>query len=330
MHPLLFKGLAHACYYSGVLSALNAVTRARGRKFLILMYHRVNDEANSLSIEATPVSVFERQMRHLALHYRVLPLDELIVALCDRQPVPGNAVAITFDDGYRDNYTHAFPILKRYGLPATVFLATGCIGTGELLWFDKVLYSFRQTRKRRLRMLNREWVLTHPEARREAAIAFLDHLKALPTEERDVQIDQLRDELQVRAFHGETDSMLTWSQVKEMHRQGISFGSHTVTHPILSRISLEKAKREIVESKQALEKELHAEVNTFAYPNGKPEDYSPAIVNLVREAGYKGAVTTVLQGNLSDEDPFQLKRIRSWEPDIHSFAFRLKQFQYLP
>jgi peptidoglycan/xylan/chitin deacetylase (PgdA/CDA1 family) len=330
MHPLLFKGLAYTCYYSGVTLALNAVTRARGQQFLILTYHRVNDEANPLSIEAIPVSVFERQMRYLAMHCRVVLLEELLICLYDRRPVPGNAVAVTFDDGYRDNYTHAFPILRRYGLPATVFLATGCIDTGELLWFDKVLYSFRATRRESVYMLGKEWALTGPQARREAAISFLEHLKTLPMEERDAQIDQLRDELEVQAFAGAADIMLTWSQVKEMHRQGIAFGSHTVTHPILSKVPLERAKWEIVESKQTLENVLQTEVNTFAYPNGKPEDYSPAIVDLVREAGYKGAVTTVLHGNLSDDDPFQLRRIRSWEPDIPSFAFRLKQFQYLP
>ena len=131
----------HAARLSGPLSrALGYASAAP--TFPILSYHRVNDEGDpffpSLSTE-----VFERQMAFVARAYVVLTVEELVERM-RRRAVPRNALAITFDDGYRDNLTHAAPILARLGLPATVFLVTGAIATGEPLWFDRLAAAFKQ------------------------------------------------------------------------------------------------------------------------------------------------------------------------------------------
>jgi len=111
------------------------------RRFQILVYHKVSPDTHPFFEPTHPV-VFEQQMQFLKQCYQIMPLTEL-VERAKRGDVPDRAVAITFDDGYRDNYEFAFPILKKYGLPATVFVATGAIGTGEILWHDRIFDAFR-------------------------------------------------------------------------------------------------------------------------------------------------------------------------------------------
>ena len=138
---LAAAGLHHAGLLSPLTRAVGYVRREPA--FPILTYHRVNDDGDPF-FSALPTAVFERQMRHVARHYRVLPLEDLVERL-QRGGLPRNALAITFDDGYRDNLTHAAPILARLGLPATIFLATGFIGTAEVPWFDRLAQGLKKS-----------------------------------------------------------------------------------------------------------------------------------------------------------------------------------------
>jgi peptidoglycan/xylan/chitin deacetylase (PgdA/CDA1 family) len=117
--------------------------------------------------------------------------------------------------------------------------------------------------------------------------------------------------------------MLSWAEVKIMSRAGIQFGSHTATHPILSRIDRGRAEREIVDSKRAIEAETGASVDAFAYPNGSPADFTQETKSLLRDAGYAYAVTTVAGPNEPGDDVFELRRATPWDDDIFAFGLRL-------
>src|SRR5438477_1528660 len=139
------------------------------RRFQVLAYHKVSPDPHPF-FEPDHPTAFEQHMRFLSRCYRVMPLMEL-VERNRRGDIPHRAVAITFDDGYRDNYQYAFPILKKYGLPATIFVTTGAIETGKLLWHDRIFDAFRYTAVTRARLKSFEFpelILEPIEARRRA------------------------------------------------------------------------------------------------------------------------------------------------------------------
>lgn len=292
--------------------------------FLVLIYHRVHARESRFSIERATPDDFRRQMAHLARDYNVLALDEIVRRLDTNEPLPPRAVAVTFDDGYEDNYTEAFPILRDLRLPATVFLTTGCIGTGESLWFDRVLRAFERSTRERVALPGGAMSedLRDDAQREREAIRALYALMRLSNAERLAAVDQLVQDL------GGNDGipparMLDWDQVREMARGGITFGAHTVTHPILSRLPVAEAKAEIVESKRKIEAEIGRPVDLFAYPVGRRSDYAPDVIRIVAEAGFRAALTTTSGSNARGDDLFLLRRVKPLGDDVPSFALGL-------
>ncbi len=295
----------------------------------ILIYHRVLPGSAPFAIDAIPPERFRAQMEHLARSYRVLPLEEIRTRALDGS-LPRRAIAVTFDDGYADNHDHALPILRALGLPATVFLATACIGTGAVPWHDRVLRAFETTTRREADLPGEPapTPLQDVAARRAAAFRLLPRLKPLEETERLAAVDRLVETLGTAASDAEPRRlMLSWEEVRAMRRGGFAVGSHTVTHPILSRQPSERAAWEIVESKRAIEEALGEPVTLFAYPNGRPEDYSPEIVAMVGRAGYRVAVTTSFGTNEAGDDPLRWRRGTPWEPDANRFALKLAYYR---
>ena len=224
---------------------------------------------------------------------------------------PERAVAITFDDGYRDNYDYAFPILKKYQLPATIFLATGAIETGNLIWHDRVFDAFRFATASRVRLEDRsvpELALETAQAREKSLVIALATAKRLYGDQRRKFVDDIESKLRPSSPAEVAPRMLTWEQVREMHRAGIEFGSHTVSHTILSCIPRSDMKRELKDSKNELSERLGTPVVSFAYPNGKAADYNDEAKAVLRECGYSCAVTCCSGFNHASSDVFELKR----------------------
>ena len=299
--------------------------RARdSRNLQILIYHRVNDDGD-LFFPGMPRRVFEQQMRYLAGRCHVLRLDEAVNRMRERG-LPDNAVAITFDDGYRDNYTHAFPILKSFNLPATIFLATGALEGGEVLWHDRVFSAFRNTQVEMLPKFGEipaSLPCRSPVERLQAQGEVLKFLWRCDADALREWVQTLENLLSVSYRRPANELMLNWEEITTMAEAGIQFGAHTVSHPILSRLSVERARNEIVGSKLAIEKHLHQEVSAFAYPNGTSADYSQATKALAKEAGYLFAVTTEFGANDSDTDRYELRRATPWGGNLQAFALRL-------
>ncbi len=344
----IIKAVARLFFYSGALYLFNRIVNRfqpnenkegklvfpflRKRKcgnVQILAYHRVNDDHDRY-FSGMPLEAFRKQMEYLADNFNVCSLEEAVERMT-RKDVPDNTVVITFDDGYRDNYLSAFPILKDLSIPATIFLATDAIGSQRILWHDRVFSAFRRTRVMVLDGFgnySQRYLLSTVEEKLFAQGEFLKFLWSLDDHEKTFWIDFLVEKLEVTDRKEMPGLMLSWEEVKIMHESGISFGSHTVTHPILSKLSVDRARQEIQESKTVIEHQLRTPIRTFAYPNGRKDDFNESIKNLLKDAGYACALTTQFGTNESDEDLFELRRATPWDLDIYTFGLRLSSYKF--
>jgi peptidoglycan/xylan/chitin deacetylase (PgdA/CDA1 family) len=280
--------------------------RRLARRFQILAFHKVSPDPHPF-FEPVHPDIFDQQMEFLSRHYRVMPLMELV----ERNrigDVPDRAVAITFDDGYRDNYDFAFPILRKYRLPATIFVSTGVIETGELLWHDRIFNSFRfATVKNGLSLQ-----------------PTLAKAKQLYGEGRRRFVEEIEESLRPVVDETAMTRMLTWQQIREMNNGGIDFGSHTVTHPVLSRVPPGELAKELRESKTEISERLRCPVLSFAYPNGHTGDYNDDVKRALRESGYICGLTSEFGFNHVFSDPFELRRGQPSQKRIE--VFRLAFF----
>jgi peptidoglycan/xylan/chitin deacetylase (PgdA/CDA1 family) len=268
-------------------------------------------------------------MGFLARYHKVVSLRDALDHL--ESGSPESVLAVTFDDGYQDNYLHAFPILHRYGLPATVFLTTGSLDSRDPLWFEELSGALKNTTNESVNLTidipRRLWLRT--EAERLAANGrIFQLLRGLTDQERQLHLTDILRELGHRRG-ARQDQMLTWGQIRLMKAGRIDFGGHTVNHPFLSRIPPQQVSWEVSECKRRIEEELQQQVEHFAYPNGREEDFVPANKELLRAAGYKAAVTTIWGVNYMSTDRMELRRSGPWEEDPALFACKLDWYQLL-
>ncbi len=321
------QAVSGTLYYAGLLGPVTravAYTRSRPR-VPILTFHRVNDD-NDPFMPSLPTAVFAARMAYIARHYQVLPVEELALRL-QQGRTPRHALALTFDDGYRDNLTHVAPILKRLGLPATIFLVTGYIGTPNALWFDRVAMAFKIATARRVAVGNgRMFPLGTVRERLLALDAALAHLKRVPDEDRRAAVDRLITALRPGGPDRPKRLMLSWDEVTALRGLGFSVGAHTVTHPVLSRLAPARAWEEVQGSKAAIEKALGQAISAFAYPNGGAGDYNDTVRDVVRAAGFSCAVTTRRGLNDANTPVLELRRGGPWEHHLPTYALKLAYY----
>jgi peptidoglycan/xylan/chitin deacetylase (PgdA/CDA1 family) len=283
--------------------------KASSRRYQVIGYHKVSPDTHPF-FEPVEPAVFEQQMQFLKDNYRVMELQDL-VARCERGKLPERAVAITFDDGYRDNYEYAFPILKKFGLPATIFVATAAIDNAQTLWHDRIFDAFRFATRN-----------LEPERQTQSKLnSALDKARGLFGHALSDFVDQIEDELHPDFTDRPRAAMLTWKQIQLMHGSGIEFGSHTVNHPILSRIPTEQVEFELRQSQSDLSSELRTPITSFAYPNGRAADYNDDVKSVLRRCGYTCAVTACTGFNTASTDRFEIRRGRPWQNEIELFRW---------
>lgn len=290
----------------------------------IFRYHRVNENRDPF-FDALPTSQFCAQMEYLSQHFHLISLDQLASG-----QVSSNghrcSVAITFDDGYRDNFVHAFPILKKMGIPATIFLTTGYIDSGQLPWYDQVRLAFKLTTERifSLQAMGGPSIPMDGERGRLKAMQLaLNWLRITGDSNRLSWLPELFKSLRVPDELNLPATMLDWNEIRQMAREGISFGAHTVTHPALGSLSVPRLQDEIFGSKRTVEDRLQVQVSHFAYPFGKPVDFGSDAKRVVKAAGFQTAVTTISGVNEPDQDLLELKRFDLNEPDRGLFGLKL-------
>jgi peptidoglycan/xylan/chitin deacetylase (PgdA/CDA1 family) len=287
----------------------------------ILIYHRVLAQPDPLFPGEVDAVAFDRQLGLLKRCFKVMPLLKA-VRLLEQDRLPRRAACITFDDGYADNAQVALPILRRHGLCATFFIATGFLDGGQM-WNDRVIALVRGAVGDRLNLLEHGlgcFDIGSLSMRRRAIAALLDALKYLAPEQRLEQVQRI-------CGAGENAGvMMSSAQVLALHRSGMEIGAHTVSHPILARISDLAASAEIRQSRAQLECITGAPVSLFAYPNGKPgADYGQNHVDIVRQLGFQAAVATSWGTAGSGADRFQLPRFTPWDRNRLGFLLRMGQ-----
>lgn len=313
MQPFVLTHLKHlATLVSGL---------GKDKKLLILIYHRVLDGPDFMRPSEIDIETFSWQMELLANHFNVLPLPEAIDRL-KNSGLPSRAVSITFDDGYADNYTNALPILQRYGLTATFFIASGYLDGGRM-WNDTVIEALRSMRQSRLDL---------SEIKLGSYDIGTTGQKLLASEQIIKQIKHLdfRQRAEYSHYIGQqapslpADIMLTSGQLKAISASGMEIGGHTVNHPILAKLSDEQALSEMASNKQFLEQLLGKPCRFFAYPNGRlGRDYLPAQTGLPKASGFQAALSTEWGVGNKKSDLWQLPRFTPWDRSPARFAGRL-------
>ena len=312
-------GTAELLYHLRVARARHFIRRQlSGRtEVSVLGFHRVlssADRARSNCLESMVVSeeTFVKILEYLRLHCRVVPLD----ALLGEKPLPANEpkpwCLLTFDDGWRDNYTTAYPWLRKFGFPATIFLVTGFIGTRRLFWVDRLKGAWDRSPACReaLQQLVSD---LRGNTNEPGLMESLEILKRMPASRRATLLHQVLPAGETDVALDQIDGMLTWEQVNEMAHNGIEFGAHTVSHTLLTFEDDETVQRELRKAKQDLEEKLAVTARAFAYPNG---DWDERIRRQVVEAGFACALTTCRGLHRSGRDPYAVRRILIHEGNV--------------
>lgn len=321
--------IAHALYWSGVLHAWKHV--ALRRRAVVLVYHRVLSDEAAASTWSHPAIVvtrrtFERHMRLLRRHFKVLSVADVASRIRDKRPFETGSCLVTFDDGWSDVYTEAWPVLQRERIPAVVFLPVRLIGSSNVFWQERLSDLLHQTLRRSgddrefekqartiLSRFNLEGALALSPAEKRSLMDCVRLDKHGTAVHADAVIQALE---QLLASNTETNGhgFMTWNQVRAMSEGGVSFGGHSATHRILTTLSPADLEREIGETRRVLDKELPSASSTFSYPNG---DWSEQVAETVAQHRFELAFS-MARGSVSSGDrPLTLRRVNIFE---HSTA----------
>ncbi|HEU4388048.1 MAG TPA: polysaccharide deacetylase family protein [Blastocatellia bacterium] len=267
----------------------------------ILAYHRIlDDDPSQFQFDEQLISAnspsFRKQMAFVRDSFETVSFEDLHRHEIEGRPWPRRALIITFDDGYRDNYTNAFPILREFGLKATVFLATGHVGQSKLFWWDRVAYLVKHTKQASVAFPGKSDAclsLNGLASRRFAIDRMLAWLKKAPEDSKNQYLATLPSLLKLRVPKQTANRMhVGWDEVREMAKGGIEFGSHTVTHPILANVGERQLEVELLESKLKIEAEVGKDVLAFAYPVGG-RSFGGRTQEIVSRCGYRFAVSYI-------------------------------------
>jgi peptidoglycan/xylan/chitin deacetylase (PgdA/CDA1 family) len=320
--------IAYTAYSSGMIDSIAALrTGIMGqRRIIILGYHRVVEDFRKSSSQTIPSLLISG--RTLKLHLELvckkfdcISIDDAVDAISGRRSLRQDAVVLTFDDGYRDFYEVAFPILRSYGLPATIYVPTSLIGSKIPLVHDQLYYLIVEMSCRKLSVVSLLEKLNLSDLIPGVSIALKSNtpnyfeamrvLYEIPYKQVHILLDAMKAELGLTATDFPDEfQLLTWDMLREMAVAGITIGAHTQNHVLLTRESTEIAEKEIRGSKEDLEKMLGTRADHFAYPDGR---YNAQIAELVKKAGFRSGSTIEDRPNTLSENLYQLKRKLLWE-----------------
>jgi peptidoglycan/xylan/chitin deacetylase (PgdA/CDA1 family) len=293
-----------AIYLTGIHRIFYYLNR---QKLTILLYHGI-DVKRDMGIYnyrkkfITPHN-FKKQIQYIKRNYTLLDLDEAIGHLKNKS-LPKNPIVITFDDGYRNNYSHAYPIIKNSEVPATLFLTTNFIDKKSPIWVDRIEYTLNKSP-----LLDQK---TNKE-KEKMDVSFREKMKKVSEENKNMELEEMEQKYKKVLTNFEDDRFiyapLSWEEIIEMQKNKVKFGAHTKNHPILTNIPTEKMEEEIRESKDLVEKKIGVVSKVFCYPNGQENDFNQKTVEIVKKIGFESALTTIPGFNDYNSDLFSLKRL---------------------
>ena len=294
------------------------------------MYHRVLDEKDRLtcfSQDGIVVSrdTFEKHMRFLGIHFNVISLDEFASRIEENSPFPARSCLVTFDDGWKDNFHNAYPLLEEIGIPSVIFLTTDFIGKQDQFWQERMtgllfkLYdAYRGNNNVTVRLASEfsgvglENIFScKRDHLRDEISKLIPLLKAKSKEEIDAIIQRLADLAGESGGEANTENaFMDWHEIRRMAKNGVSFGSHGKSHTLLTRLQPTEVEKEVIESKGRIEEELETTVYAFSYPNG---DYSQQVLDIVMNAGYKLGFSIESGPYSAADNPHTIRRINIHE-----------------
>jgi peptidoglycan/xylan/chitin deacetylase (PgdA/CDA1 family) len=319
---LLAQGLVRTGWWNLALK-----TWARRDTTIILTYHRVLEKWEPALDYSQPgmvvtLATFERHLSFLERHFEIVPLSALLDHKTARRPARRPQCVITFDDGWRDSYDLAFPMLRRHDLPATIFVTTDFIGTERAFWHTELIYLLMSGELSQL-LRDKAALRAYPQAVRDglrgcagtgraSGAADVDALIETVKASCDEDVIQRLVEALMRAaglrrpLIPERKFFLDWDQVRDLAAHGFEIGSHGCSHRIMSRLSPEEAYRELVQSKAEIESRVGRDVAHCAFPN---EDTSETLVGLAARAGYRAACVGATGARAAGQGIRTLRRV---------------------
>jgi peptidoglycan/xylan/chitin deacetylase (PgdA/CDA1 family) len=293
------------------------------------MYHSIAEDERAtehiLGVSRDKTS-FEGHMETLARHYSPVSIDDVAQFAKSGRQLPPRAVAVTFDDGFADNYEVALPILSRYGIPATFYIMVDAVANGALPWYCRIRYAFSTTAKAKWSSpeTNQSYTLNSPLARKAAMTAAWETAAKMIGRLQQDFVAGVERSLEIEPVNAPHGFMLTWEQVRALKKAGHIIGAHTLSHPNLAHVSDGEARLEIVGSQKTLEKEMGESVEHFSYPHpALNPQWSNLTLGITREAGFKSAVLTTRGPVRAGDDPLALKRIGT-PADLDEFTWNLQ------
>ena len=316
--------LARFCNYAGILKALGFF---RGHNLIILNYHRIYKEniVTSFDEELFSLSLasFTQQLHWLKENHAVfLSEDELIYYWQQKKKIPKRSILITFDDGYKDNFTLVYPLLRSLQIPASYFIPVGAIMDRKLGWWDIISFFIKKTRKKTISIQGRDFSLQSSGEKKRTIFRLLQLMKTEPYSQTQDLLEILSEECGV-AFpsHDEQDAeLMSWEDIREVLDNGIAIGAHTVSHRVLATLDENEQFEELCSSKRLLEDMLPGKIRSLSYPVGDYTAFTQQTKVLARKAGYDISFSFKTGVNYQYiTDPFDIKRI---EPPIDFHSFR--------
>ena len=272
-----------------------------GANFRVLAYHRIMDIGPEREYPGDPelisasVAGFHEQMQFARRHFDIVSFADVIDAMRRGARLPRRTLIVTFDDGHIDNYTNAFPVLRSLGVPASIFLSTDYIGSEMMFWFDRVCFLLfcAPSGSYHLTSIGLDIELSDVASRRRSSVALLAVLKAVPNEKRLLTLGEAEE---VLLPHPDSPSApllsaMNWDQVREMSRHGIEFASHSVTHPVLSRLDDKSLENELRVSREMIHRQIGRDVPVIAYPVGKIGAFDQRVATMAKACGYELGIT---------------------------------------
>ncbi len=282
----------------------------------ILLLHGVLPDADTSPFNSTGKFIstarLKRFLERIAGVFKVISLDDFVSAITGGRSL-SNAMVVTFDDGYGNNFEHAMPLLYQMGIPFSVFVTTGFIDTDKILWNDLLEFAIFSTRRKTIPpgLLRESLPIESNEGKRVAISKLKETLKTRRLSEVEDEVARICVDLEVDLNSPRLKDVrfLTSEQIRQMADRGVAFGGHTVTHPILSRESQERVRHEVRTCRHALEKLTGQTIRCFAYPNGRRQDFNSMVIAELVAAGYEVALTSIHGLYFPDDSCFEVRRI---------------------
>jgi peptidoglycan/xylan/chitin deacetylase (PgdA/CDA1 family) len=310
------------CYSGACRFLLSRKMRLKRNWPLVLMYHRVVKENETEGLQPgifVTADTFDRQVGFITGHFKLIAMSDFIGSLPNDNSYCGKDIILTFDDGWRDNYLNAFPIIKKHNIPVTIYLTSDFIGTSYLFWFQEISSILSRDKSQNKKLAETITTVLNKYFLSEAAKILLnENIESLLDDpDRFIEMMKILDSAVIFEITSEMKKisggqpiqnnderqLLNWGEISKMNRAGADFGSHGLTHRLLDSLDTDEVDKELVESKKAIESKLGKPVGSLTYPNG---NYNDKIEKQVEKAGYACAF---IVGKNARKDKYAIGRV---------------------